>query len=161
VIVLMMGVAGAGKTTVGKLRAEQLGWEFVDGDSFQSAGNVERMQRGIPLSDGDRGPWLRGIHEAMVKWVGEGRNMVLACSALKRAYREQLEVGPEMKVVYLRGSREVIAERMQLRQGHFASEGLLASQFAILEEPEVGVVVDVGRAPLEMVREIRRRLKLA
>jgi gluconokinase len=160
VIVLVMGVTGAGKTTVGGLLAEQLGWEFVDADRFHSAENVEKMRQGIRLSDADRGPWLRAIHEEIVKWVSEGRNVVLACSALKQSYREQLLIGPEVQLVYLRGSREVIASRLRQRQGHFVGEGLLASQFEDLEEPSGRISVDVERGPGEIVGEIRARLGL-
>ena len=155
-----MGVVGAGKTTVGKLLAEQLGWEFVDADSFHSAGNVEKIRLGIPLDDADRSPWLRAIRAAIQRWIAKKQNVVLACSALKRSYREELDAGAEVKLVYLKGTYEIIYQRLGLRQGHFASEKLLASQFAILEEPEDGVVVDVEQSPEVLVEEIRGRLGL-
>jgi len=155
-----MGVVGAGKTTVGKLLAEQLGWEFVDADSFHSAGNVEKIRLGIPLDDADRSPWLRAIRAAIQRWIAKKQNVVLACSALKRSYREELDGGAEVKLVYLKGTYEIIYQRLGLRQGHFASEKLLASQFAILEEPEDGVVVDVEQSPEVLVEEIRGRLGL-
>jgi len=155
-----MGVVGAGKTTVGKLLAEQLGWEFVDADSFHSAGNVEKIRLGIPLEDADRSPWLRAIRAAIQRWIAKKQNVVLACSALKRSYREELDGGAEVKLVYLKGTYEIIYQRLGLRQGHFASEKLLASQFAILEEPEDGVVVDVEQSPEVLVEEIRGRLGL-
>src|SRR3989454_12174028 len=160
VIVLIMGVVGAGKTTVGKLLAEQLGWEFVDADSFHSAGNVEKIRLGIPLDDADRAPWLRAIRAAIQRWIAKKQNVVLACSALKRSYREELDGGAEVKLVYLKGTYEIIYQRLGLRQGHFASEKLLASQFAILEEPADGVVVDVEQSPEVLVEEIRGRLGL-
>jgi len=155
-----MGVVGAGKTTVGKLLAEQLGWEFVDADSFHSAGNVEKIRLGIPLEDADRSPWLRAIRAAIQRWIAKKQNVVLACSAMKRSYREELDGGAEVKLVYLKGTYEIIYQRLGLRQGHFASEKLLASQFAILEEPADGVVVDVEQSPEVLGEEIRGRLGL-
>jgi gluconokinase len=157
-IVMVMGVAGAGKTTIGSLLARQLGWEFVDADSFHSAANIEKIRQGIPLNDADRGPWLTAIHDAMARWIGERRNVVLACSALKQSYRDQLGAGPEIKLVYLRGSRELIHQRLESRHGHFATERLLSSQFAILEEPEEALTVDVSSSPEEMVAEIERQM---
>jgi gluconokinase len=157
-IAIVMGVVGAGKTTVGNLLARSLGWEFVDGDSFHSATNVEKMRQGIPLDDADRASWLGAIHDAVVGWIAERRNVVLACSALKRSYRERIGVLPEVKFVYLKGSPEVIAERLRARRGHYATEQLLASQFAILEEPEDAITVDVGLPPEEMVSQVRRGL---
>ena len=154
-----MGVAGAGKTTVGSLLAERLGWEFVDADSFHSKANVEKIMQGIALDDADREPWLEGIRAAELRWVAEGRKVVLACSALKRAYRKKLNVGPAVKFVYLKGNREVIASRLRGRQGHFAGEQLLAGQLAALEEPENAIVIDVGKSPEEIVTEIVIRLR--
>ena len=160
VIVLIMGVVGAGKTTVGRLLAGQLGWEFVDADSFHSAANVEKIRLGIPLDDADRAPWLKAIREAINRWIAKKQNVVLACSALKRIYREALDVGVDVKLVYLKGTYEIIYQRLGLRQGHFATKKLLVSQFAILEEPEDGVVVDVRQTPEDIVEEIRRLLGL-
>jgi gluconokinase len=155
-----MGVVGAGKTTVGRLLAAELGWEFVDGDSFHSATNVEKIRMGIPLNDADRAPWLKAIHESIDQWITKKQNVVLACSALKRIYREELDGSPDVKLVYLKGTYETIHQRLGLRQGHFATQKLLSSQFAILEEPEDGVAVDVEQSPEDIVREIRRRLGL-
>jgi gluconokinase len=159
-IVLVMGVTGSGKTTVGSLLAAQLGWEFADADRFHPAANVEKMARGIVLTDADREPWLAAIRAAIVKWVAEGRKVVLGCSALKQSYREKLGVGGEVRLVYLKGSYELIASRLRDRHGHFATESILADQFAVLEEPQDAVVVDVGRCPEEMVKEIRERMGL-
>ena len=160
VIILIMGVVGAGKTTVGKLLAGQLGWGFVDADSFHSPANIEKLKLGIPLDDTDRAPWLKAMREAINQWVAKRQNVVLACSALKRIYREELDGGVDVKLVYLKGRYEIIYRRLGLRQGHFASEKLLASQFAILEEPEEAVVVDVEQSPEDIVREIRRQMGL-
>ena len=157
-IVIVMGVMGAGKTTVGSLLAQKMGCEFVDGDSFHSASNVEKMRQGIPLTDADRASWLGAIHDAVVDWIAQGQNVVLACSALKRSYREKIGIRPEVKFVYLKGSPEVIARRLRSRRGHYATEQLLDSQFAILEEPEGAITVDVSLPPKEMVARIRRGL---
>jgi gluconokinase len=160
VILIIMGVVGSGKTTIGSLLARQLGYEFVDGDSFHPPANIEKMSRGIPLSDADRLPWLEAIRDAMRQWIAERRNVVLACSALKHSYREILRVGPEAKFVYLKADYEVIQKRLQTRHGHFATEDLLASQFATLEEPSEALVLDASRSPAEIVVEIGRRLQV-
>jgi gluconokinase len=157
-IVLVMGPTGSGKTTIGTLLAQELGWGFADGDSFHSASNIQKMSQGIVLNDADRAPWLKAIHEAMVGWVEEGKNVVLACSALKRQYRDELYHGPEVRLVYLKGSYELILRRVETRHGHFARESILANQFAILEEPEDAIVVDVNGSPQEIVADIRRRI---
>jgi len=160
-IVIIMGVTGSGKTTVGSLLAEQLGWLFADADSFHPPKNVDKMSRGIPLNDSDRAPWLRAIHDAMVHWDAEKKNVVLACSALKRAYREQLGAALGVKFVYLGGDGELIRERLRHRTGHYADAHILDGQFADLEEPEDALVVDIQPSPPEIVADIRRRLALA
>ncbi len=154
-----MGVTGSGKTTIGQLLAERLGWDFVDADSFHSPSNVEKIRQGIPLDDLDRAPWLSGLHEAMQAWAGQKRNVILACSALKKKYRDQLYVPGETKLVYLKGSYELIFERLRQRHGHFASEKILASQFAALEEPDDAITVDVGRPESDIVAEIARQIE--
>lgn len=159
-IVIVMGVTGAGKTTIGSLLAQQLGWEFDDADSFHPPSNVEKMSQGIPLNDAEREPWLRAMRDAIVQWAAEQRNVVLACSALKRGYRDELGIGPGVKLVYLKGSYALIAERLRLRRGHFATEKILADQFETLEEPEEGITVDVTPPPEEIVAEIRSQLGL-
>jgi gluconokinase len=159
VVVLLMGVSGAGKTTVGKLLASQLGWEFADADDYHSASNVEKMRRGIPLTDADRGPWLESLRSLIVAWIANGKNGVLACSALKKAYRDKLVVGPEVRVVYLKADRELLLERLRGRHGHYMKEGMLDSQIATLEEPDGAIVVEARGAAEEIVREIRLRLE--
>lgn len=160
-IVIMMGVVGAGKTTIGRLLAEQSGFEFADADAFHPPSNVEKIRRGIALTDADRKPWLAKLRTAIEQWIRENRNAVLACSALKRSYRQELAAGPEVRFVYLRGSADIISSRLRSRQGHFAGEQILASQFADLEEPEGAVTVEIASAPQHIVAEIRRRLGLA
>jgi gluconokinase len=160
-IVIVMGVVGAGKTTVGRLLATQSGWEFADADDFHPVANVEKIRHGIALSDDDRRPWLERLRVAIADWIADKRNVVLACSALKRSYRQELQVGPEVQFVYLKGSADLIAQRLHSRQGHFANEQILASQFADLEEPEDAVIVEIGSPPQEIVDEIRDKLGLA
>ena len=155
-----MGVTGAGKTTIGRLLAQQLGWEFTDADSFHSPASVEKIRQGIPLDDADRAPWLKSLRQAMEQWVAEGRNMVLACSALKKSYRHELYLGSELKFVYLKGSYDLIYQRLRARHGHFASEKILASQFAALEEPDDAVTVEIDQPAEAIVAEIRRGLGL-
>jgi gluconokinase len=157
-IILVMGVTGSGKTTVGKMLASRLGWVYLDADNFHSAENVEKMRRGVPLSDADREPWLGAIHAELLKCAEENRDAVLACSALKQSYRERLGAGVELRVVYLKGTYEEIAARLQRRTGHFAGEGILAGQFADLEEPRGALVVRIGDAK-EIVGAVLRRLK--
>jgi gluconokinase len=158
VIIIVTGVLGAGKTTIGSLLAHELGFEFYDADSFHSPANVEKMRRGIPLQDADREPWLLAIHEAILGWRANGQNVVLACSALKRSYREKLVLDAEVKLVYLKAPFEYILNRLKLRHGHFAGGNLLLSQFADLEEPTDAVVADATRPPQEVVDAIRRGL---
>jgi gluconokinase len=160
-IVIVMGVVGAGKTTVGRLLAEQLGWEFADADDFHPKSNVDKIRHGIALTDEDRAPWLAALREEIIRWIHEGRNVVLACSALKRSYRQELDAGAEVRFVYLKGSANLIAQRLRARRGHYAGEAILASQFDDLEEPVDAVTVDIDASPQEIVAEIRQKLGLA
>jgi gluconokinase len=159
-IVIVMGVTGAGKTTIGQLLAEQMRWQFADADDFHPQANVEKMRRGIPLADDDRRPWLERLRCEISGWIANGKSVVLACSALKRSYRQELEAGPEVRFVYLKGSAELIANRLRLRHGHFAGEKILAGQFADLEEPQGAVTVDIDAMPEEITAEIRGKLGL-
>jgi len=159
-IILMMGTTGSGKSTVGEMLAQRLGWLFLDADDFHSAANKEKMHRGIPLTDADRAPWLAAIHDELVRQDQQGRNVTLACSALKQEYRDELKAQLDMRVVYLKGSEAVLRAHIEGRHGHFAGESLLASQLATLEEPMDALVEDVSRMPEEIVEEVCTRLHL-
>jgi gluconokinase len=159
-IVIIMGVVGAGKTTIGTLLANQLGWQFADADDFHPATNIEKIRQGIPLTDADRDPWLESLSHTIEGWIAANENAVLACSALKRSYREKLSVAPEVRFIYLKGSPGLIAGRLHARHGHFAGESILTSQIADLEEPEVAIVADIRQDPLQIVDSIRKQLGL-
>ncbi len=161
-VVVVMGVSGSGKTTIGRELAAALGWRFQEGDALHPAANVEKMRHAIPLTDEDRWPWLRAIATVIDDWRGNGECGVLSCSALKRAYREII-VGarPDVGLIYLQGSKELIAARMAARHDHFMPVALLDSQFKTLEEPgpdEHPLVVGIGKPPGEIVREIVARM---
>jgi len=159
-IIAIMGVTGSGKTTEGSLLAKRLGWEYIDADDFHSAANKDKMHRGIPLTDADRMSWLEAIHEKLAQAAAEHRNLVLGCSALKQAYRKKLFHGLDVRLVYLKGDYQLIAQRLRARKGHFADEHILAAQFADLEEPSDALVVDIHGEPEQIVDEICRRLDL-
>jgi gluconokinase len=159
-IVIVMGTTGSGKTTIGNLLAKRMGWEFVDADDFHPPSNVEKMKHGIPLTDADREPWLKALHDKIVEWTAEKRSVVLACSALKQSYRNELRASSDVKFVYLKGSYQLFSERVLARKGHFAKQDLLASQFATLEEPTDAIIVDAAPPPDQIVSEVRRKLGL-
>jgi gluconokinase len=159
-VILVMGVTGAGKTTVGKLLAQRLGWQFLDADDFHPPENIEKMKHGIPLTDSDREPWLAAIHAALLDYAATNQNVVLACSALKQKYREKLAAELEMRICYLKGSLEAMCSHIEHRTGHFAGEAILAGQFADLEEPDNAVVLDATATPEENVRVALSKLNL-
>ena len=163
-IVILFGVSGAGKTTVGKLLAQELGWRFYEADDFHSQANIDKMRRGIPLTDEDRWPWLESLRQLIKRSLEAGENAVLACSALKKAYRDHLGVSTEVKFVFLRGDYALIAKQLRHRHGHFMNPALLRSQFAELEEPQPDenvLTIELGRTPHELVKEIKTMLHLA
>jgi gluconokinase len=164
VIVIVFGVSGAGKTTIGKLLAGELGWRFYEADDFHSQANIEKMRRGIPLTDKDRWPWLNKLRALIERCVESGENAVLGCSALKQVYRDRLCVSTEVKSVFLRGDYALIARQPRHRRGHFMNPALLKSQFADLEEakPDEDVLtIELGRTPEEIVDRIKAKLGLA
>jgi gluconokinase len=163
VIVIIFGVSGSGKTTLGKLLAHELRWRFYEADDFHSPVNIEKMQRGVPLTDDDRRPWLERLRDLTKRCVESRENAVLACSALKRAYRQHLRVSEEVNFVFLRGDYELIAKQLRHRRGHFMNPALLRSQFADLEEPkpdEDALTIELGRTPEEIIEEIKMNLRL-
>ncbi len=164
-IVLMGGVSGSGKTTVGILLAKRLNWLFADGDSFHPAANIAKMRSGIPLTDTDRWPWLRIIARWMDERIAAGESAVVPCSLLKRSYRDLLLTGrPAARVVFLNADRDVLHARLAARHGHFFSVQLLDSQFADLEPPqpaESALVLDATKTPVQLADEITARLGLA
>jgi gluconokinase len=163
VIAVVMGVAGSGKTTVSALLSAALGCQFQEGDDLHPAENVEKMHGGTPLTDEDRMPWLHKIAEEIDSWRARGESGVLTCSALKRSYRDIIIGGrPDVTLVYLRGSYDLIRRRMAARHEHFMPVALLDSQFAALQEPtpdEHPIIVDVGNRPAEVATEIVRQLE--
>jgi len=161
-VVVLMGVSGSGKTTVGKVLAQQLGWSFVDADDYHPAANIEKMRRGMPLTDGDRRPWLNALRLRVDAACSRGENMILACSALKHAYQDYLERDEPgcVHYVHLKGSEDLIRERLAARKGHFMNPALLHSQFEIMEPPAEAIEVDITPSPEAIATEIRDRLGL-
>jgi gluconokinase len=161
-ILLLMGVAGSGKTTIGRLLAKDLGWKFYDADDFHPPANVAKMAAGHPLDDHDRAPWLHALRSRIQKSLTAAEDAVIGCSALKAAYREVLQpdAAEPIKLVYLRGSPELLTERLGGRTGHFMKPGMLASQLATLEEPRDALVADIALPPGELVSFIRKNLGL-
>ena len=159
-MIVLMGVSGSGKTTTGSVLAQQLGWEFADADDYHPTANVDKMRNGIPLTDADRAPWLDALRSLIADWIKQATNVVLACSALKQAYRKKLRVDQQVRVVYLKASPELLARRLFERHSHYMKKEMLESQLATLEEPEDAVVVDADRTTEEIVHEIRTRLGL-
>jgi gluconokinase len=160
---IIMGVAGSGKSTVGKALAERLGWDFIDGDDFHPPENIAKMAAGIPLSDSDRTPWLAALSDQLFATLKARRHPVLACSALKESYREKLLRGKVgLEIIYLKGSYDLLLERMSQREGHFMKPEMLKSQFATLEEPQNAIILDISM-PLDamLARVLENRFGVA
>ena len=160
-ILIIMGVTGTGKTTVGHLLVAKTGWEFAEGDDFHSRANVAKMEAGTPLTDADRAPWLATLHEQIMDWHNRRVNAVLTCSALKQQYRDTLSAGldsSEVRFVVLVAPKEVLEERLSRRKGHFMNPRLLDSQLATLEDPKDALHISVDNSPETAVRQIMRDL---
>ena len=159
-IIIIMGVSGSGKTTVGSLLAQDLGWTFYEGDYFHPQENIDKMTRGIPLTDDDREPWLRALRQLIVKLIATSEHAVIACSALKQAYRDVLsENCSRMGFVYLKGTDSLIRQRLSMREMHFMRETLLVSQLEDLEEPGNALILDSSFPPLTLISQIKKRIR--
>lgn len=158
-VVIIMGVSGSGKTTIGKRLSDKLGWDFYDADDFHPQANIDKMSRGVPLTDADRLPWLEKLNKLILEYIGKNRPVVVSCSALKNSYRELLlrNVSPAV-LVYLRGDHDLIKERMQQRQDHYMRAHLLDSQFESLEEPEDAIIIDIEANPEAIINTILQSL---
>ena len=155
IVIVLMGVSGSGKSTVGTALADILGWQFYEGDDFHSESNVKKMAQGIPLTDEDREPWLANLHDLIAEQIALEKPAIIACSALKQNYRDQLlEDNEGTMIVYLRGDYELIDQRMQKRQKHYMKADMLQSQFDALEEPENAIVVSIEVGIDKIVDEI-------
>ncbi len=160
-IILLMGVAGSGKTTVGRQLATELNWPYYEADDFHSAANKAKMGSGTPLDDNDRAPWLAAIRTAMDECAAQGRNAVFSCSALKEKYRQVLATGlPGLRLFYLSGDRDLLLQRIAGRSGHYMKPAMLDSQLAALEPPADALKLDIQQAPAELVAAIRQSLGL-
>ena len=158
-IIVLMGVSGSGKTTLGKKLAERLEFPFLEGDDFHSVANKTKMEAGIPLTDEDRLPWLQSLSQELKKIAAEGSRAVIACSALKKKYRDLLSQGASVQWIYLKGRKDLIRRRIERRQGHFMKAELLESQFDVLEEPGDAIVVDINLDSDKLVETILDQLK--
>ena len=159
-IIVIIGVSGSGKTTIGRLLAHAMDCPFLDGDSLHSATNIDKMKHGIALTDVDRAPWLAAIRTHMQDSVERGQDLVVGCSALKQRYRTALAAGMPISWVYLKGSLELIRTRLRHRSGHFMKVDMLAGQFAALEEPSDALVVDVSPPPTAIVEKVLSQLHI-
>jgi gluconokinase len=163
-VIVLMGVAGAGKTTVGRRLSEALNWQFFDADAFHSNENIAKMERGLALTDEDRRPWLYRLQASLAEWVSKNENVVLASSLIKQSHRQTVIAAAEasVRLVYLKASRSLLARRLVERIGHFAGAELLESQMAALDEPSsrAALILDASDSPEELVHQIRAALQI-
>jgi len=158
-VILLMGVSGSGKTTIGEKLAEATGWTFCDGDALHSPANIAKMSAGTPLADADRAPWLATIRSRIEGWLARNESAIVACSALREKYRTILVVDPaRVKIVCLWGEFDLLARRMHARRGHFMKENMLRSQFETLERPPNALLLNVAETPDTIVAQIQREL---
>jgi len=158
-VIVVLGVAGSGKTTVGTMLAGAMHCTYLEGDALHSAENIDKMSRGIPLSDADRAPWLMAIHVQMRDFVARGRDLVVGCSALKGRYRQTLARGVPIRWVYLKATEAQIRARLNLRVGHFMKADMVASQFEAFEPPSEAIVIDASLPPSAIVEQILSQLR--
>ena len=160
-LIIITGVSGVGKTTIGKLLSENMGWTFYDGDDYHTDVNLDKMRHGTPLTDDDRWPWLNALRTTISEIVLHEKDAVLSCSALKESYRMRLGSGlKDIVFVYLRGDYQLVRNRISARVGHFMSSDLLVSQYSDLEEPQNGIIVDAALEPMEIINYLKRALSL-
>jgi carbohydrate kinase, thermoresistant glucokinase family len=157
-VIVLMGVAGAGKTTIGQKLSSELGWKFYDADDYHTRASIEKMKHGLPLNDADREPWLEILRALIRDCLEHEEDAVLACSALRKSYRDFLLIDERVKLIYLKGSYELIQERLRNRVEHFMKPSMLDSQFDALEEPEPSAHLDASQSQEEIIKEIRSRL---
>ena len=160
-LIIITGVSGVGKTTIGKLLSENMGWTFYEGDDYHTDVNLAKMRNGTPLTDDDRWPWLAALRTKISEIVLHEKDAVLSCSALKESYRMRLGSGlKDVVFVYLRGDYQLVRNRISARIGHFMSADLLVSQYSDLEEPQNGIIVDAAQEPMAIINNLKRALSL-
>lgn len=158
-VLVVMGVSGCGKTTIGKMLGEKLGWKYYEGDEYHPKENVEKMSSGIPLNDDDRKPWLLTLRGIIENHLKDGTGAVVSCSALKQKYRDLLKVNEDTKFVYLKGDYDTILRRMQARKDHYFKPEMLKSQFDALEEPSNVIAENIEMEPERIVEDVLEKIK--
>lgn len=157
-IIIMMGVSGSGKTEIGQTLAQEMGWDFFDGDDYHPAENIQKMSQGTPLTDDDRDVWLTSLEHLIHHQISVGQSAVIACSALKQRYRDRLQISPAVRFIYLKGDPDLIRQRLESRTGHYMPADLLDSQFAALEEPQNALIIHISQPPDDIVAIIKQLL---